>query len=322
MTVTSTVTATTGASADLCFAVLSDLSGYGAWLPRSAAYRGTGPDTGPSHAAMQGDRYVDRTPLGAVHGVVTDVEPGRRIGFRQGLSDRSLQIDIDYRLSASPLGTTIRRTGRITTRGRLRPIGPLVTRLILRENRRTMRHLATHLDSLPNGRNASMSATTTSSLTPHLDTDRLRRLAARVIVADPTSTQDVTNAMTGEVLGVVPRSTPADVVAAAARARGAQTVWAARPVADRAKVLLRFHDLVLERQDEALDLIQLENGKARRHAFEEIMDAALNARYYANTAPEYLRPKKRQGVQPGLTRCGSCTTPRGSSASSRRGTTH
>jgi len=156
-----------------------------------------------------------------------------------------------------------------------------------------------------------MTTVTTEALTPRIDTDRLRRLSDRVVVADPTSTQDVTNALTGEVLGAVPRSTAADVAAAAARARALQKAWAARPVRDRAAVLLRFHDLVLERQEEALDLIQLENGKARRHAFEEVMDAALNARYYAHTAPEYLRPKKRQGVQPGLTRVWELHHPKG-----------
>jgi acyl-CoA reductase-like NAD-dependent aldehyde dehydrogenase len=47
--------------------------------------------------------------------------------------------------------------------------------------------------------------------------------------------------------------------------------------------------------------IQLENGKARRHAFEEVVDVALTARYYAHTAEQYLRPKRRQGVQLMLT---------------------
>ena len=66
-------------------------------------------------------------------------------------------------------------------------------------------------------------------------------------------------------------------------------------------MLLRFHDLVLRRQDEVLDLIQLENGKARRHAFEEVLDVCITARYYAHTAQQYLRPKRRQGVQLVLT---------------------
>ncbi len=129
----------------------------------------------------------------------------------------------------------------------------------------------------------------------------LEALTRRVEAADPSRQREVTNAMTGETLGRVPHCTPDDVVAAARRARAVQTDWAARPIAERAAVLLRFHDLALRRQDEVLDLIQLENGKARRHAFEEILDVCLTSRYYAHTAEEYLRPKRRQGVQLVLT---------------------
>jgi succinate-semialdehyde dehydrogenase/glutarate-semialdehyde dehydrogenase len=129
----------------------------------------------------------------------------------------------------------------------------------------------------------------------------LETLANRVVAADPSRHREITNAMTGEPLGRVPHCSPADVVAAAARARAVQSGWAARPIAERAAVLLRFHDLVLRRQHEVLDLIQLENGKARRHAFEEVLDVAITARYYAHTAEQYLRPKRRQGVQLMLT---------------------
>jgi succinate-semialdehyde dehydrogenase / glutarate-semialdehyde dehydrogenase len=90
-----------------------------------------------------------------------------------------------------------------------------------------------------------------------------------------------------------------------------QVQWAARPVAERAEVLLRLHDLVLAHQDEVLDLIQLENGKARRHAFEEVIDVALTSRYYAHTAEEYLRPKRRQGVQLMLTEVWEHLHPKG-----------
>jgi succinate-semialdehyde dehydrogenase/glutarate-semialdehyde dehydrogenase len=126
-------------------------------------------------------------------------------------------------------------------------------------------------------------------------------LAGRVRVVEPRAHREITNAMTGEPLGRVPHCTAADVAAAAGRARAVQATWAARPIAERADVLLRVHDLVLERQDEVLDLIQLENGKARRHAFEEVVDVALTARYYAHTAEDYLRPARRQGVQLMLT---------------------
>jgi succinate-semialdehyde dehydrogenase / glutarate-semialdehyde dehydrogenase len=139
----------------------------------------------------------------------------------------------------------------------------------------------------------------------------LKELACRVEAADAGSRLEVSNAMTGRPLGDVPRCTSDDVAAAAQRARAIQPAWAARPIQDRAAVLLRFHDLVLQRQDEVLDLIQLENGKARRHAFEEVLDVCLTARYYANTAADYLRPKRRQGVQLVLTQVTELHHPKG-----------
>lgn len=144
-----------------------------------------------------------------------------------------------------------------------------------------------------------------------VDTVLLKELASRVEAAHADSGVEVFNAMTGRPLGDVPRCTSADVAAAAERARAIQPAWAARPIRERAEVLLRFHDLVLQHQDEVLDLIQLENGKARRHAFEEVLDVCLTARYYANTAADYLRPKRRQGVQLMLTQVAELHHPKG-----------
>ncbi|MGW4050083.1 succinic semialdehyde dehydrogenase [Streptomyces sp. NPDC004779] len=107
---------------------------------------------------------------------------------------------------------------------------------------------------------------------------------------------------TGEKLADLPEATPEDVTEAFARARAAQAAWAATPVRARAAVLLRFHDLVLARQSEVLDLIQLETGKARLHAHEEVLAVALAARHYGRKAPSYLRPKRHTGVVPTLTK--------------------
>ena len=52
----------------------------------------------------------------------------------------------------------------------------------------------------------------------------------------------------------------------------------------RAAIILRFHDLLLERQDEILDLIQWETGKARFHAHQEVAQVAMLARHYARAA--------------------------------------
>lgn len=140
---------------------------------------------------------------------------------------------------------------------------------------------------------------------------RLKALAVQVQTVNGTAAMTVTNAMTGDPLGEVPRCTSEDVAAAAQRARSVQPGWAALPIRERAAVLLRFHDMVLDRQDEVLDLIQLENGKARRHAFEEVIDVCLTARYYAHTAADYLSPKRRQGAQLVLTRVTELHHPKG-----------
>ncbi|MEU1074033.1 MULTISPECIES: succinic semialdehyde dehydrogenase [unclassified Streptomyces] len=116
---------------------------------------------------------------------------------------------------------------------------------------------------------------------------------------------------TGEKLADLPESTPDDVAGAFARARAAQPAWAATPARERAAVLLRFHDLVLDCQAEVLDLIQLETGKARLHAHEEVQAVAVAARHYGRKAPAYLRPRRHTGVVPTLTKVTELRQPRG-----------
>lgn len=116
---------------------------------------------------------------------------------------------------------------------------------------------------------------------------------------------------TGEKLADLPESTPEDVEKAFEAARAAQAVWARIPVRRRAAVLLRFHDLLLERQAEVLDLIQLETGKARLHAHEEVQAVAVAARHYGRRAAAYLGPRRHAGAVPVLTRTVELRHPRG-----------
>jgi succinate-semialdehyde dehydrogenase/glutarate-semialdehyde dehydrogenase len=102
-----------------------------------------------------------------------------------------------------------------------------------------------------------------------------------------------------------------DVARAYELARAAQADWGSRPLAERARVLLRLHDLVLGRQDEVLDLVQLETGKSRRHAFEEVVDVALNARHYARVARRELSPARHPGLVPGLSQVRELRHPKG-----------
>ncbi len=139
----------------------------------------------------------------------------------------------------------------------------------------------------------------------------LDRLAGHAITAGPREPLPIEMPATGKILGQVPRCTPDDVAAAAERARAVQPDWARTPAAERAAVLLRFATRLLDRQDEVLDLIQLENGKARAHAFEEIIDVAQTSRYYARTAPRYLRTHRRAGAFPALTQTWERHPPKG-----------
>src|SRR5207249_3389038 len=67
----------------------------------------------------------------------------------------------------------------------------------------------------------------------------------------------------------------------------------------------------LDRRAEILDIVQLETGKARRHALEEVLDVAGCALYYARRAPRLLAPKHRQGAFPLATRVREHRRPKG-----------
>lgn len=137
------------------------------------------------------------------------------------------------------------------------------------------------------------------------------RLARRIDVAPGRELRNVTSPLTGEVIGEVPIGTAEDVEVAVEACRRVQKRWAQLPVKERAGVLLRYHDLVLDHQDELLDLIQAENGKARMWAFEEILDQAVTARYYARLAPRALKPTTRLTALPGLVSAKEHHVPKG-----------
>jgi succinate-semialdehyde dehydrogenase/glutarate-semialdehyde dehydrogenase len=163
-----------------------------------------------------------------------------------------------------------------------------------------------------------MSQTTAATVSEHargsttaLPAAQLARLRARTTTVGPRDEHEVRSPLTGHVLGTVPLGTAEDLAAAVQRARQAQLGWAGRPLADRARVLRRLASLVLARQREVLDLIQLESGKVRAHAFEEVADVALVAGYYARTAAIHLRSRRREGALPLLTRTVEHRHPKG-----------
>ncbi len=135
-----------------------------------------------------------------------------------------------------------------------------------------------------------MSATTvTGSLSAELMSDLSTSSGATATVIAP---------FTGVALHELPISTVGDVTDAVASARVSQAAWRATSPAHRRRVLLKAHDLLLERREQILDLVQLETGKARGSAFEELFQCASITRYYALSAKRVLATKRRAGAIP------------------------
>lgn len=143
-----------------------------------------------------------------------------------------------------------------------------------------------------------------------IDPARARELAAAVHASGAGNHRTV-SPLTGQPVAELPVSDPADVTAAFAAARAAQRTWAETDFGERARLLLDLHDLVLDRQREALDLIQYESGKARKHAFDEVLHVALTARYYGRTLRRHLATRRHPGVYPMLTRAHVNRVPKG-----------
>jgi succinate-semialdehyde dehydrogenase/glutarate-semialdehyde dehydrogenase len=106
----------------------------------------------------------------------------------------------------------------------------------------------------------------------------------------------------GRPLIEIPYSTPQDVDMAFETSRTAQVGWAATAIADRKRIMLRFHDMLLAHRDEGLDLIQWETGKTRMDALKELLGVCTIARHYARDARRLLKPDHKVGLVPLLTR--------------------
>ena len=140
-----------------------------------------------------------------------------------------------------------------------------------------------------------------NSLRAHVPTELVERLLASV-VATGDQTETTRAPFTGEELITYPISSESDVEEAFIRARIAQEQWVATPVAQRAQIIGRIHHIAFARQDELMDLLQIEAGKARYDAFAEAAAVGVYARYVSRTAPKVLGRHARKGVVPFVTK--------------------
>jgi len=102
--------------------------------------------------------------------------------------------------------------------------------------------------------------------------------------ADGGGMAAVTDPATGEIIAHVPDMGTAETARAIAAAKRAMGPWAKRPAAERARILRRFHDLMLEERDALARLLTREQGKPLREAMGEIGYAASFLEWFAEEA--------------------------------------
>ena len=106
-------------------------------------------------------------------------------------------------------------------------------------------------------------------------------VAGKWVQGEEGKSIDVTDPATGEIIGSVPDLSPAEIGAAIDGAAIAQKTWKKETAKARGAVLRRWHDLMLEHQDDLACLMTLEQGKPLNESKGEIAYAASFLQWFA-----------------------------------------
>ncbi len=112
-------------------------------------------------------------------------------------------------------------------------------------------------------------------------------------------TADVFNPSTGEVQAQVAMASQADVDAAVAGAVEAQKTWAAFNPQKRARVMMKFVDLVAKHNDELAELLSIEHGKTIEDARGDIQ-RGIEVIEFAIGIPHLLKGEYTEGAGPSI----------------------
>lgn len=121
-----------------------------------------------------------------------------------------------------------------------------------------------------------------------LKTTRLFRQQCYVgghwVDASDGSTIEVDNPATGEILGTVPVLSEAELTDVIKQADAGFKVWRKKTAQQRADLLLRWNDLILEHREDIASLLTLEQGKPLTESLGEVDYAASFIRWFAEEA--------------------------------------
>src|SRR3954469_15159763 len=107
------------------------------------------------------------------------------------------------------------------------------------------------------------------------------------------------NPYTGETEKEFPFLETGEIDGVVERAHAAFLEWRRRPVEERAQIVGRAAELMLERADEFAALVTREMGKRIQEAAGEVQLAASILDYYAKNGPRFLEPAQSEGMQGG-----------------------
>ncbi|MAP12633.1 MAG: methylmalonate-semialdehyde dehydrogenase (CoA acylating), partial [Gammaproteobacteria bacterium] len=110
---------------------------------------------------------------------------------------------------------------------------------------------------------------------------------------------DVFNPATGEVASQVPLATAAEVHAAVQNAKAAFPGWAATPPAQRARILFRYQDLLMQNMDMLARVVSSEHGKTIDDAKGSIT-RGVEVVEFACGIPQLLKGEHNEGVAGGI----------------------
>src|SRR5438093_977053 len=126
------------------------------------------------------------------------------------------------------------------------------------------------------------------------------RIPLLELESDSGETFPVENPATGETIAQVPRMGVAETRRAIARAEAALPAWRALLAKDRARILRRWAERMLEHEDELAELMTMEQGKPLAESQAEILYAASffewfgeeGKRVYGDTIPTFALDRR------------------------------
>lgn len=121
-----------------------------------------------------------------------------------------------------------------------------------------------------------------------IQTQKLKNfVGGKWIYSNTEKYQDVPNPATEKMLAQVPISTLEDLNDAVDSAKEAFKTWSKTPVPKRARILFKYQQLLVENHEELAKLVTLENGKAYKEAYGEVL-RGIECVEFATGAPSLM----------------------------------